>query len=160
MMPKEDLSGKNNPRINGEYWKIASEAEKGACVFCDRSPKYVVVEEENCFLTANLFPYIDGQLIVVPTRHVEDYFELTDEEVIAAHRLIKLGMSLLKDELKIDNVWQILRNGNVAGKTVRHLHWNILPYIEGLNTWNYQDITIQAGELSERLRERYGRTNP
>ena len=45
-----------------------------------------------------------------------------------------------------------MRQGEIAGKTVRHLHWNIMPYVEGLNTWHFQEISITPLDLAKRLR--------
>lgn len=140
-------------RIDGEYWRIAKEVEEKKCVFCDLKEKYVIKENNSASLTVNLFPYINGQLLVIPNRHIVDISEVTKKEVEAIHDLCNQGVDLLKESLGVDDVWIILRNGNVAGKTVKHLHWNIMPYVEGINTWNYQQITIPPLELARKLRK-------
>lgn len=141
-----------NPRKNGDYWKIAEERESKKCVFCDLKDKYVIKTSDHSTLTVNIFPYIDGQLIVIPNRHIIDISEAEPEEILDMQGLCVDGIKLLRENLGIDNVWLILRNGNVAGKTVKHLHWNILPYVEGLNTWNYKEITMQPIDVAKILR--------
>ncbi|SRR5260221_4262311 len=140
-------------RTNGEYWRIAKEIEADKCVFCDLRDKYIIDRNNQGVLTVNMFPYIDGQLLVIPNRHFVDVSEMTDDEVLGMHELCNKGIDLLKTKLDIDNVWLILRNGNVAGKTIKHLHWNILPYVDGINTWNFQEITIPPVEMASKLRE-------
>ncbi|KKQ98606.1 MAG: Histidine triad (HIT) protein [Candidatus Woesebacteria bacterium GW2011_GWB1_39_12] len=139
-----------NARLEGKYHNIAENV--GKCVFCDLRDKYVVTKQDQWILTVNIFPYIDGQVLVLPERHIENYHDLTNEDVLAGHELVKTGIGLLQRELEIENYWIILRQGPIAGKTVSHLHWNIMPYIEGLNTWHFQEISITPLDLAERLR--------
>lgn len=153
---KEEDFGKEsqiNARTNGSYWRIAGEAEAERCVFCDLRDKYIIKRNESGVLTVNIFPYINGQLLVIPDRHFVDISETTEKEVLNLHNLCNLGVKLLREKLEIDNVWIILRNGNVAGKTVKHLHWNIMPYVEALNTWHYQEITLAPSDLAAKLRD-------
>ncbi len=144
-----------NARTDGTYWEIAAELEAKGCVFCRLKDKYIIDKNDIGALSVNIFPYIDGQLVVIPFQHKEKFSELTDEEVIAMHHLTQLGVSLLNDVMGIDNIWLILRDGNVAGKTVKHLHTNIMPYEEGMNTWHYDRIqrNITPLDLAAKLRE-------
>lgn len=142
-----------NARSQGIYEEIAKKKEDEKCVFCDLRDKYIITSNDSAVLTVNIFPYINGQLLVLPNRHIETLDELENKEVLDIHNLTKLGTQLLRNECSIDNVWIILRNGDIAGKTVRHLHYNIMPYIEGLNTWNYQRITLPPTKLASDLRK-------
>ncbi len=154
MVNKKDFgeASQKNARNSGQYWRIAKEVEEKKCVFCDLKDKYIIATSKYSVLTVNIFPYINGQLMVIPKRHVEDFSEIKKEEVLDMHKLVDKGLKILKKKLEIDNVWIILRNGNIAGKTVKHLHWNIMPYIEELNTWHYQEITLAPIDLAVKLR--------
>ena len=145
-----------NARLKGTYQKHAENVDK--CVFCDLKDKYVVIRQEGWVLTVNIFPYINGQVLVLPVRHIENFEELTDDDILTGNHLVKRGMDLLKKEMGIENFWVILRQGKIAGKTVRHLHLNIMPYIDGINTWHNQEITVMPQDLADRLRGRYERT--
>lgn len=147
-------------RTSGEYWRIAKEAEENKCVFCDLKDKYIIKKSKYSVLTVNIFPYINGQLLVIPKRHIEDLTKVTKGEVLDMHKMVDLGLDLLRKNLKLDNVWVLLRNGNLAGKTVKHLHWNVMPYTEDLNTWHYKEITLAPIDLADKLRSnnKNGRT--
>ena len=140
-----------NARKKGKYDEIA--VSVGKCVFCDLKEKYIIAKDSTLVLTVNLFPYINGHLLIVPQRHIENYFDLTQKEIIAGHRLIKKALELLKSALAIENVWLLLREGPRVGKTVKHLHWQIIPYVEGLVDWHYQKIDLAPEKLAQRLRE-------
>jgi len=142
-----------NARLSGEYHDIAENV--GKCVFCDLREKYIVTEREGMVLTVNLFPYLDGHMMVIPRRHIEDFSEISESEWLEIRRLSQIGRKLLQEAMGIEGVWFILRDGQLgikSGKTVKHLHWNIMPYQEGLNTWNYQTPTIKPVDLAEKLR--------
>jgi len=141
---------KSSARLEGRYREIAQNLAK--CIFCDLRDKYVVTRQDSWVLTVNIYPYIDGQLLVLPERHVESYQDLTSKDLLTSDRLIRKGIRLLKRRMGIQNYWIILREGELAGKTVKHLHWNIMPYVEGLNTWHYQEIKVEPLKLAKKLR--------
>ncbi len=154
MAKKKDLFSKKwqtNARIRGKYNAIAASVNK--CVFCDLKKKYIVAENSGVVLTVNLFPYTNGHLLIIPRRHVENYLELTQKEIIACQRLIKKGLKLLRDVLQINDVWLLLRDGQQVGKTVKHLHWQILPNGEKLVKWHYREIGVSPESLAKTLRK-------
>ena len=141
-------------RRDGTYWQTVKQVESEKCVFCDLRDKYIITRNDSGVLTVNIFPYIDGQLLVIPTRHLETYSEIKPKGVLGLHELILEGERLLNQVMGIDNIWLIIRDGNISGKTVKHLHWNIMPYKEGMNTWNYDfsPPTIKPIDMAQRLR--------
>lgn len=140
-------------RIDGTYNEIAENVSK--CVFCDLRDKYIITRQDSWVLTVNIHPYINGQLLVIPERHVESYQDLTPDDILISDRLIRKGIDLLKREIRIENYWIVLRQGELSGKTVKHLHWNIIPYEEGLNTWHYREITVHPIDLAATLRSSF-----
>lgn len=143
-------------RTQNWYNEYAAAVGREKCVFCDLREKYLVTEEDGVVLTANLFPYTEGHLMVVPRRHVEHLQEVSDVELLASRRLALRGMDLLTAELGLDSFWLLLREGPTAGKTVKHLHWQVMPYHEGMVTWHYdfKPAKIKPIDLAERLRKR------
>ncbi len=140
-----------NARLEGEYDNIA--ANVGKCVFCDLKDKYIIKRKKNSVLTVNIFPYTDGQLIVLPNRHIVNFDKVNREELTEFHDLMKLAKKMLKKELGLNDFWWILRDGKTSGKTVKHLHWNLIPYTDGLNTWHYQKISVTPVDLAKRLKK-------
>lgn len=141
-----------NARKAGRYGEIWTQT--GKCVFCDLKEKYIIAKNASAVLTVNLFPYIDGSLIVIPIKHVEAFVNISPEVWSDMRDLIELGIKLLQKELKIDNIWlnHKTSRGLTAGKSVSHGHMLLIPYKEGLFSWNYQDITISPLNLAEKLR--------
>lgn len=70
-----------------------------------------------------------GYMYIEPKRHVENWSELTDEEMAKVGSLIKHLEQALKKELPIDRVYVV-----TISEAVRHLHFHIIPRIEGMAT--------------------------
>ena len=145
-----------NARKNGTYSRVW--INTGKCVFCDLREKYIIAKNERAVLTVNIFPYIDGHMLVIPKRHVEDFLEITTDEWGDMQQMAKLGINLLKkSDLMLNETWILFRapKSFSAGKTVAHSHMLILPYKQELVNWNYQEITLPPLELAEKLRTIY-----
>ena len=143
-----------NARTKGTYSQVWTNT--GKCVFCDLREKYIIIQNETAVLTVNIFPYINGHMLVIPKRHVEDFLEITPDEWADMQSLAKLAIKLLKkSKLAQKETWVLFRapKNFGAGKTVPHSHMLILPYKPELVNWNYQEISLPPLELAEKLRE-------
>lgn len=68
---------------------------------------------------------------MVPIRHVESYFDLTDEEALALH-----GLSVITKEIIISKFYPDafnigINDGVEAGQTVHHVHQHLIPRYKG-----------------------------
>ncbi len=141
-----------NARKNGTYeqkW-----VNTGKCVFCDLRDKYIVEKGKTSVLTVNLFPYIDGHLMIIPFRHIEYLSDFTDEETLEVKKLTDKATETLKNKLGVNDVWVLYRNalGVNAGKTVTHAHFHIIPYESDMLVPKYYEIKIPPAELADKLR--------
>jgi diadenosine tetraphosphate (Ap4A) HIT family hydrolase len=65
------------------------------CLFCNVKESGVAHENELAYASYDTYPVSDHHCLIIPKRHVDNYFELTNEELIACNDLIKLT----KDEI-------------------------------------------------------------
>lgn len=140
-------------RISGKYKEVLANLDK--CVFCDLREKYLIEEIDGVVLTAALFPYINGHIMVIPRRHIVHLAEMTGAEWLATKKLIEKGTSLLRQKLGIKGVNVIYRESEAcedSGKTVAHAHINIIPFDTKLFKFEYQEISIEPIKLAETLR--------
>jgi diadenosine tetraphosphate (Ap4A) HIT family hydrolase len=163
-MPENDdrfsIQNQMGMRSGGGYNEFARSLNN--CVFCDLRSKYILTEKNGMVATVNIFPYIDGQLLIIPRRHIEKMSELKPREWTTIFYLSQIAIKVLREEMGIEGVWMLLREGEFgekSGKTVRHLHWNILPYNEQLNTWHYQALSFVPIDLATKLRPRFSNEN-
>ena len=78
------------------------------------------------------YPVSDHHCLIIPKRHVVDYFELSDDEVVACNNLIKIIKKEVLDRDKSVKAFNIGTNaGKVAGQSIMHCHIHLIPRREG-----------------------------
>ena len=80
---------------------------------------------------ADAFPVSDGHTLVVPVRHVADYFDLTPEERGEVVALIQEVKDLLAARVRPDGYNIGINVGAAAGQTVPHAHVHVIPRYAG-----------------------------
>ena len=102
------------------------------CLFCEIDKKRVVVENELAYAIRDGFPVTESHTLIIPKRHVHDYFGLGQSEVNATNQLI----TSVKDEIektdKLVNGFNIgMNSGQSAGQTIFHCHIHLIPRRDG-----------------------------
>lgn len=136
----------------GEIWKTVNK-----CVFCDLRKRYVIMELDGMALTVNIYPYVDGNLMIVPKRHITYLKDLTPKEWEAVRALQYIAKKMLKAVFGYENLWLLYREGASLGaksqKTVDHLHVHLMPFVEGLVEWHYQKVKVPPFEVASVFRD-------
>ena len=103
------------------------------CLFCDRADATkhrIIAENEHAYARWDNFPVSDGHAEVVPKRHVVSFFDLTETELLAMFKLLKLVVKKLEPvpAYFIPDGYTIgVNQGEAAGRTVHHVHINLIP---------------------------------
>jgi diadenosine tetraphosphate (Ap4A) HIT family hydrolase len=79
----------------------------------------------------DLYPVSPGHLLIIPNRHVANWFELTDEEQRAVMELVNRARIRLDKTLQPDGYNIGINCGEAAGQTVMHVHCHLIPRYEG-----------------------------
>ena len=59
------------------------------CLFCSIKESGLADENTLAYASFDTYPVSELHCLIIPKRHVKDYFELTNDEVIACNDLIK-----------------------------------------------------------------------
>lgn len=105
---------------------------ENGCLFCNVGEERLIAENGLAFAIRDGFPVTELHSLIIPKRHVSDYFELTEEELLACNDLLRIVKEeiLAKDEsVKGFNVGA--NSGLVAGQSVFHCHIHLIPRREG-----------------------------
>ncbi len=130
-------------RHSAEFWYKDIWKSVDKCVFCDLKEKYIIKEVNGIVLTTNIYPYVDGHLMIVPRRHITHIKEFTAEEWETVRMLHYVAKKMLRKLFDVRGLWMLYREGDsfeTSEKTVEHLHVQLIPYVEGLVEWNYQKV--------------------
>lgn len=97
------------------------------CPFCKVNKKFVILENNFCYLTPARAPYVKNHLLIVPRRHVLQLDKLKGKEKKAIFDLIMKGTEIL--EKKYPAVELSYKEGELipAGKSIPHLHFHLVP---------------------------------
>lgn len=90
-----------------------------------------VLENDLSIAFYDIYPVNKGHLLVIPKRHVEQYFDLTIEERRAIDSLLFEGKALLDKEHNPEGYNIGINNGEVAGQTIFHVHVHLIPRYKG-----------------------------
>jgi diadenosine tetraphosphate (Ap4A) HIT family hydrolase len=70
--------------------------------------------------------------LIIPKRHIYDYFDLTKDELFACDQLIKsLKESILISDSSINGFNIGMNSGESAGQTIFHCHIHLIPRRSG-----------------------------
>lgn len=104
------------------------------CLFCDKdNPEVntIIAQNEFAYARWDNFPASPGHAEVVPIRHVESFFDLTGAELNAIYDLAKVAKQVIDDKYQPDAFNVGVNDGEVAGRTVHHVHVHLLPRYAG-----------------------------
>jgi diadenosine tetraphosphate (Ap4A) HIT family hydrolase len=92
----------------------------------------IVAENTVAFAIRDKFAVTAGHTLIIPKRHVEDYFGLVPAEVNAINSLMLGQNQLLQKEDSSINGFNIGMNcGESAGQTIFHSHVHLIPRRKG-----------------------------
>ena len=102
--------------------------EAAECIFCEISANRIVDQNELCFVIRDGYPVTKLHSLIIPRRHIADYFDLTNAEIISANELLK------SEREKIQNIDPSVTGFNIginsgisSGQTIFHVHIHLIP---------------------------------
>ena len=102
------------------------------CLFCNINSKDLIFDNEFAFASFDSYPVSKYHSLIVPKRHILDYFELTNDELLACNDLIKKIKKKIQNEDKTVDGFNIGTNSGVAaGQSIMHCHIHLIPRRKG-----------------------------
>lgn len=112
---------------------VSQEREEG-CFLCRKAAEkeddknFILARWEKCFALLNTFPYNNGHILLAPYRHIGDWEELEEQEMLLMGQGIKVLLQAVKSTLRPDGFNVGMNLGEAAGAGVpAHLHIHIVP---------------------------------
>lgn len=126
-----------------------------ACPFCripglDDRDGLIVARGELTFVVLNLYPYNPGHLMVVPYRHIPDYTDLNDAELIEFTAFTRRALTVVRATSNPHGFNLGINAGAAAGAGIAlHLHQHVVPRWSG--DANFMPVIAQTKVLPELL---------
>jgi diadenosine tetraphosphate (Ap4A) HIT family hydrolase len=99
------------------------------CPFCQ--PEAVLLQNELAFALFDRSPVTPGHMLLIPRRHVADWFETTADERVHLMTLADEARAVLIQERRPDGFNLGVNVGMAAGQTVFHVHLHLIPRYVG-----------------------------
>jgi ATP adenylyltransferase len=126
---------RNTDDTDFRNFKHMFEAREDGCLFCDiqsKDRRRVVAENTLAYAIRDGYEVTAGHTLLIPKRHVADYFGLIPAEVNAINQLMAEQKAALQSEDKSIEAFNIGMNcGEVAGQTIFHCHVHLVPRRRG-----------------------------
>ena len=102
------------------------------CIFCKIRKEELQFENQLAYSSIDSYPVSKFHSLIVPKRHVETYFELTEDEIQACNELIlKTKEKILKQDSTVKGFNIGTNAGKSAGQSIMHCHIHLIPRREG-----------------------------
>lgn len=140
---------------------IQKEKEAG-CIFClalTVEDDLTLYKADRVMALMNKFPYINGHLLIAPTRHVAALNQLDRREKGDLMDMLDTAVGILKTAMNPDGFNVGLNLGRVAGAGVEeHLHFHIVPRWFG--DTNALTVFADVRVIPEHLKSTYNNLKP
>jgi ATP adenylyltransferase len=142
--------------IRGEG-KPADSAAGEQCPFCSAPARsdedgLIVARGRTVYAVLNLYPYNSGHLMAVPYRHVADYTDLAEPEVLELAQFTRTAMTAIRQVMAPHGFNIGLNQGTVAGAGIAaHLHQHVVPRWGG--DTNFMPVVAHTRVLPQLLSE-------
>lgn len=118
------------------------------------------LEGDSWMIFVNYYPLLDGNLMLVSKRHVEDLSELNEVEWDEFRVKLEESRRVLSKLLQTNSFNIGINIGSDSGSSVRHLHWQVVPRLKKQPVNGFagliagiQTIRFSPEELKEKILE-------
>ena len=102
------------------------------CLFCNSKESGLADKNQLAYASYDSYPVTDQHCLIIPKRHVKDYFDLTVEEIVACDQLIKkIKKEIEKKDASVKGFNIGTNSGKIAGQSIMHCHIHLIPRREG-----------------------------
>lgn len=118
--------------------------KEGECILCSVVNKekgiinLEIFRSENMFITANLYPYNPGHIMIVPIRHITDIRDMSQKEILEMIKLQNISLDILEKVYNPSGFNIGYNIGSCSGASIPHIHLHIVPRFK--NELGYIDI--------------------
>ena len=103
------------------------------CIFCNKINCKVISSTKHFFIIRDTaYPVTKHHTLIITNRHVDDFFDLTKDEMIDLNEILKEQKKELKKLDKEISAFNVGINiGKDAGQSIMHCHIHLIPRRKG-----------------------------
>ena len=98
------------------------------CIFCSLDESRIENENDLVLCVKDLYPVTIGHSLIIPKRHVQSFFDLTDEEQASMFSVLARQKTDVEQRDKFITGFNVgINDGIDAGQTIMHCHIHLIP---------------------------------
>ena len=102
------------------------------CLFCNVEKSGCAYENRLAYASYDSYPVTEYHCLIIPKRHIKDYFDLSNEELVACNDLIQIvKKEIIKKDSSVKGFNLGTNIGKVSGQSILHCHLHLIPRREG-----------------------------
>lgn len=99
-----------------------------SCMFCTICKGRIIAENELCYAIRDGFPVTTLHTLIIPKRHVADYFDLYQPELNAIQAMLATqSEQIVSADPSVTGFNIGINSGADAGQTIFHVHVHLIP---------------------------------
>ena len=102
-----------------------------SCIFCNTDKNRIILENEDAFVIYDAFPVSKGHMLIIPKKHIENYFEADEEIKLKLWELVDKCKEMADEKFDPQGYNIGINCGEAAGQTIMHLHIHLIPRYSG-----------------------------
>ncbi len=126
------------------------------CVFCKiirgEIPCFKVYEDDNVLAFEDINPITIGHTLLIPKRHSQNLWEISDGDLAAVHKASKKIISAIKKTLDPVGVACLQLNGRGVNQVIMHYHLHLIPRQAGDPELPVSSWELKQGDM-EKIKE-------
>lgn len=105
---------------------------QSSCIFCNPdSERELIVESAMAYSIFDKYPVNKGHALIIPKKHVANYFELSFKEQSACWFMLNKVKEIVSEKFKPNGFNIGINVGETAGQTIHHVHIHLIPRYNG-----------------------------
>ena len=102
------------------------------CLFCNIEKSGCAYENELAYASYDSYPVTEHHCLIIPKRHIKDYFDLSNEELLACNDLVQIvKKEIIKKDPSVKGFNLGTNIGKVSGQSILHCHLHLIPRRKG-----------------------------
>ena len=98
------------------------------CLFCNITESGYSHENDLAYSSFDSYPVTKNHCLIIPKRHIKNYFDLSNEELIACNEIIKIVKNEIINNDNTVKGFNLGTNiGQVSGQSILHCHFHLIP---------------------------------
>lgn len=99
------------------------------CIFCKiikkEAPGDILYEDELVIVMMDIYPHVDGHVMIIPKKHYTDYLELDETIINHVFKVAKEVGPKIMEAMNAKSLTMLINYGEA--QEVKHFHFHLLP---------------------------------